>query len=229
MQSIANVGTILSDMIITAAPELRLYWGPGTCSLVAHFALERLRREMGVAYEDTRIVLARREHFAPEFLAVNPRHQVPTLVVDGTPLTQLVAILHYLDHSYPEAELLPRPGPLRWQALSTLLWLNTMVHPNHTRLFRPERFGGETGAAGVAEVARTTFKEALGEIEALCNGARPFHHGDRPDAVDAYFFVVIHWAGLRGFDLAQFPASKAFAERFRATEAGGAVVEKEEL
>ena len=216
-------------MLRAAPPSLRLYWGPGTCSFVAHFALERLRRELGVAYDDTRIVLAQREHFAPEFLAVNPRHQVPTLMIGTTPLTQLAAILHYLDHTFPEAQLFPPPGPMRWQALSTFLWLNTTVHPSHTRLFRPERFGGEAGAASVAEIARTTFAAALGEIETICAGPQHFLHGDRPDAVDAYVFVILHWAGLRGFDLQQFPATVTLVERFRATEAGGAIVEKEGL
>lgn len=216
-------------MIKSATPTLRLYWGPGTCSLVAHFALERIRRELGVAYDDTRIVLARREHLAPEFLAVNPRHQVPTLMIGETPLTQLVAIISYLDHSFPTAQILPPPGPMRWQALSTFLWLNTTVHPSHTRLFRPERFGGEAGAASVAEVARTTFAAALGEIETLCAGAPRFLHGDRPDAVDVYVFTIFHWAGLRGFDLHQFPATLALAERFRATDEGGAIIAKEGL
>lgn len=212
-----------------SAPALKLYWGPGTCSLVVHFALERVRRELGVAYDDTRILLARREHLAPEFLAVNPRHQVPTLMIDAKPLTQLVAIIQYLDHTFPTAQILPSPGPMRWQALSTFLWLNTTVHPNHTRIFRPERFGGEAGAASVAEVARTSFAAALGEIDALCAGAPGFLHGDRPDAVDAYMFTILHWAGLRGFDLHQFPAAVALTERFRASDEGGAIIEKEGL
>lgn len=46
---------------------------------------------------------------AAEFLAVNPAAKVPALTVDGTPLTESLAILEYLEEAYPDRyPLLPQ-------------------------------------------------------------------------------------------------------------------------
>jgi len=45
---------------------------------------------------------------SPAYLALNPEGKVPTLVIDGRPLTEVAAILYYLAKRFPDAELLPR-------------------------------------------------------------------------------------------------------------------------
>ena len=51
---------------------------------------------------------ARKENRAPGFLAINPEGKVPTLMIDGRPLTEVAAILFYLARRFPEAGLCPR-------------------------------------------------------------------------------------------------------------------------
>lgn len=51
---------------------------------------------------------ADQETRTPEFLALNPRGQVPLLVEpDGTKINESLAILHYLELCYPASSLLP--------------------------------------------------------------------------------------------------------------------------
>ena len=51
----------------------------------------------------------------PEFVAINPRHVVPTIVDDGFALWESVAILEYLDERFPDTAKL-YPGDARERA-----------------------------------------------------------------------------------------------------------------
>ncbi len=53
------------------------------------------------------IHLFKREQFAPEYLKLNPKAQVPTLVHDGTPIRESSLICDYLDDLKPEPPLKP--------------------------------------------------------------------------------------------------------------------------
>ena len=62
----------------------------------------------GLAYEPVPVNLVAGDQRAPEYTALNPIAGVPTLVLDdGTALTQSMAVLEWLDATYPEPALLP--------------------------------------------------------------------------------------------------------------------------
>jgi maleylacetoacetate isomerase len=64
------------------------------------------------------------EQYAPAYRALNPQAAVPTVIFeDGTALTQSLAILEYLDETYPEPALLPTDASGRARVRSlALLW-----------------------------------------------------------------------------------------------------------
>src|SRR3979490_3552544 len=67
---------------------------------------------------------------SPDYLALNPEGKVPTLVIDGRPLTEVAAILYYLAKRFPDAELLPR-GDIEADARA-LAWMSfaaSTLHP----------------------------------------------------------------------------------------------------
>ena len=76
---------------------LTLYFSPGSSSMAVHIALH----EVGVEFERRLVSLARKEQFAPEYLALNPEGKVPTLMIDGRILTEVAAILYYLAKRFP--------------------------------------------------------------------------------------------------------------------------------
>lgn len=55
------------------------------------------------------------DHLAPEFLAINPRHQVPAIMDDGFALAESSAIVEYLDERFPEGPKL-FPGTVQERA-----------------------------------------------------------------------------------------------------------------
>lgn len=56
---------------------------PGSSSMAAHIAFH----EVGVPFGWPPPSLARKENRTPDYLALNPEGKVPTLLVDGRPLT----------------------------------------------------------------------------------------------------------------------------------------------
>ena len=83
---------------------LTLYYWPGASSVVPHIVLE----EIGAPYERQVVNLAQGEHKSGAYLKINPHGKVPALAVDGTVLTENVAILTYPAKRFPETQLLPR-------------------------------------------------------------------------------------------------------------------------
>lgn len=84
--------------------QRRLYAHPfSNNSMRAQLSLD----EKGLAYEYVKVDLFAGEHRQPDFLAINPRGQVPTLVDGDATVYESVAIVHYLERRYPEPSLIP--------------------------------------------------------------------------------------------------------------------------
>lgn len=108
---------------------LTLYFAPGASSMAIHIALH----EVGAAFDARPLSFHRRQNRAPAYLAINPEGKVPTLLVDGRPLTEVAAILFYLARRFPEAELLPEGAEAEAQALSWLSFIASTLHPARRR------------------------------------------------------------------------------------------------
>ena len=100
-------------------PPLKLY---GFWRSQATFRLRVALNLKGVAYEETPIDIDNGGTDEPAFRAVNPMGAVPALMIGDTPLTQSVAILEYIEETYPEPPLLPRDplGRARVRALAAI-------------------------------------------------------------------------------------------------------------
>ena len=189
--------------------NLQLYFAPGACSFVPHVGLEAA----GAPFEPKLVKLHKGEQRAPEYLALNPNGQVPLLVVDGKPLTQIVAMCDYLDRAFPQAGLLPQGAWERAQALSQLAWMNSTPHPTATRFFFPERYAQSD--AGRAEVKKRAAEEFRGYLERVDKmlPASGYWLGERVSFHDAYAFTLLRWGGFAGIDPRSLPGYLAYAER----------------
>src|SRR6202011_3592678 len=112
--------------LVARAAMLTLFFSPGSSSMAVHIALH----EIGVDFERRLVSLAKGEQHRPEYLAVNPEAKVPTLLIDGRPLTEVAAILYYLAKRFPEAGLWPEGGlEAEAQAISWMSFIAATVHP----------------------------------------------------------------------------------------------------
>jgi glutathione S-transferase len=107
-------------------PMLTLYFAPGSSSMAPHIALH----EVGVPFDARPMSFARKANRTAEYLALNPEGKVPTLLVDGRPLTEVAAILYYLARRYPDAGLLPAGDPeAEAQVISWMSFIAATIHP----------------------------------------------------------------------------------------------------
>ena len=100
--------------------SITLYAAPMSSAIPVVQALA----ELDVPHELVLLDLSAGEQRKPEFLALNPNGQVPTLVVDGTPMFEAIAIMQWLgDRFGVERALWPQADdPLRLEALSWTTW-----------------------------------------------------------------------------------------------------------
>jgi maleylacetoacetate isomerase/maleylpyruvate isomerase len=89
----------------------------------------------GLKYESIPKAFARNEHRAADYLAVNPQGLIPALDVDGTVLSQSLAIIEYLDETHAQSPLLPRDPIGRAQVRSMAMAIACDIHPvNNLRI-----------------------------------------------------------------------------------------------
>ena len=206
--------------------SLKLFYAPGACSFVPHSLLELA----GAEFEPALVKLHKGEQRSPEYLALNPRGQVPLLVDGGEAISQIVAIVLHIDARFPQAGVLPASGMARTRALSTLMWMNNTVHPTFTHVFMPQKFTDDAGAqALVKQHAVGVYRGWLTELEAMVAQAGVWLTGERPGALDAYALTLLRWGGFAGIDPETYPATWALAQRFAALPAVARVVEREKL
>ena len=94
--------------------------------MAPHIALH----EIGVPFESRPLSFLKRETRTPEYLALNPEGKVPTLLIDGRPLTEVAAILFYLARRFPAARLLPESHVEREaQVVSWMSFIAATIHP----------------------------------------------------------------------------------------------------
>jgi glutathione S-transferase len=177
--------------------------------------------EAGVAFDTELVRFTRGEHKSRQFKQLNPKGKVPALVIDGTVLTENVAILWYLHERHPEARLLPRASTPaeRARILADLCFCSATLHPLVTRIRMPMLFAGQDNAAAVKTAAEQAMDEYFALVEArLAEG--PWWYGERWSAMDGYLYWVFWRVEGAGYEVSRYPR---FAAHARAHEARPAV------
>ncbi len=209
---------------------LKLYYAPGACSFIPHVALEMIMAATGDAFDTQIVKLHKGEHQAPEYLALNPEGQVPVLIVDGKPLTQVIAICDYLNRRYPALGLMPANPAVQSEALSLLAWMNNTVHPTFTHVFLPNKFTDDDAAK--AEVKRYNllkYRGLLKRLSGLVEKANPYLFGANVSVLDIYAVLFLRWGGLAGVNPADYPEYKAYVDRIGALPAVVSALERERM
>ena len=188
---------------------MKLYFSPGACSLSPHIVL----REAGLNAELEAVDLqTKKTKSGADYLAVNPKGQVPTLVLDsGDVLTEGPAIVQYLADRKPETKLAPAAGTFeRYKLQEWLNFITSELHKGFAPLFTP------TTPADFKKIATDGIGKQFALVDAQLGKLGPFVMGAQFTVADAYLFVMTTWTKYVGIDLAKWPKVKAYSDNIAA-------------
>lgn len=181
---------------------LKLYYAPNTCALASHIALE----QAGAEYQAIRVDFAANGQRKPEYLAINPKGRVPSLVTNRGVLTETPAILVFIAQSFPDARLAPLGDAFELAQVQAFnSYLCATVHVAHSHRMRGTRWADDPAA--IAEMQRKA-PQAVGECFALIEGMMlkgPWVMGETYSICDMYLFTLAQWLEADGADTAKLP------------------------
>ncbi len=192
---------------------LKLYYAQKTCSLASHIALE----DAGAEFSIHRLNIAANEHHAPEYLAINPKARVPTLLTPSGILTETPAMLAYIAQTFPQAALAPLNDPYAFAKIQELnSYLASTLHVAHAHRMRGNRWADDENAIlAMKKKVPETVSACFAYIESEFLPG-PFAVGDSYSIADPYLFTVATWMESDGVDPSPFPKVSAHREMMRA-------------
>ena len=187
---------------------MKLYYSPGACSLSPHIAL----LEAGLPYDLVKVDLrAKKVENGDDYLKVNPKGQVPALVMDnGELLTEGPVIVQIIADKAAGKNLAPsRDSAERYKLQEWLNYITGELHKNFGPMFSPV----------LADEAKAFFRDrVMGKFKYLegVMADRDYLMGKQFTVVDGYLFTILTWADRLKFDLSGLPNLLAYKARVAA-------------
>lgn len=187
-----------------------LYYSPGTASMVVHLAL----LEIGAPHELKLVDFDANAQRDPAYLKLNPRGVVPTLVVDGQPLSESAALLMLLAERHPEASLAPPLGsPERAAWYQWIVYLSNTLMSAYRLWFYPQEL--DDTPAVRAPIQRKI--EAVWDLlDARLAAHGPYLLGERFSGADLLLTMLMRWSRNMPRPATGWPALRQLADRVRA-------------
>jgi glutathione S-transferase len=178
------------------------------------YKVRLLLTQLGLPFERVEVDVFKAETRTPEFLALNPNGRIPTLrLEDGGHLAESNAILYYLAEGsqFWPAERKARAETLQW------MFFEQYSHEPYIAVLRFWAHLPELTAQQQAERPgrKARGEQALGVMEQHL-AARSFFVGERYGIADIALYAYTHVAEEGGFDLAPYPAMRAWLARVAA-------------
>jgi len=187
---------------------MKLYYSPGACSLSPHIAL----LEAGLPYDLVKVDLrAKKLENGDDYLAVNPKGQVPALALDsGEVVTEGPVIVQMIADKAAAKNLAPaRDSAERYKLQEWLNYITGELHKNIGPMFSPVL--SDEAKAFFKDRATGKFKYVDGQL-----AGKDYLMGKQFTVADGYLFTMLAWADKMKFDLAGLSNLKAYQARVAA-------------
>lgn len=181
---------------------IKLYYTAHTCSLASHIALE----DAGAEYFTERVSFKAKQQNSPDYLAINPKGRVPSLVTDRGVLTETPAMLAFIAQTFPRARLAPLDDVFAFAQVQAFnSYLCSTLHVAHSHRMRGYRWADDESS--FADMQRKV-PQSVGACYALIEREMlrgPWVMGDAYTICDPYLFTLAQWMEDDGVDVAKLP------------------------
>jgi len=185
--------------------EMKLYYAPGACSLSPHISL----LEAGLPHDLVKVDLrAKKLENGDDYLAVNPKGQVPALALDsGELITEGPVIVQMIADKAADKNLAPsRDHADRYKLQAWLTYINSELHKNLGPQFAPAL--SDDAKAFFKDRVMGKFKYVDGEL-----AGKDYLMGKQFSVADGYMFTMLSWAERMKWDLAHLSNLMAYKAR----------------
>jgi glutathione S-transferase len=130
------------------------------------------------------------------YLKINPRAEVPTLVLpDGSVMTESAAIMLHLADAHPEAGLAPAVGTAaRAQYLRWMVYMAATPYATDLRMYYSERYSTNIDHADA--IKQKAFIDLARDFDVFADamGEGSFILGQTMSAADIYAAMLLSWS-----------------------------------
>ncbi len=173
----------------------------------------------GLDYESIETSLLDRAHKTADYIAKNPQGFIPMLEVGDARLTQSLAIIDWLDITYPEPRFIPIDPTERAKEMAKALTIVADIHPiNNLRVLKYLKREMGQEQTEIDDWCRHWIAEGFAALEAMA-GDGPYLSGDAPGLVDICLIPQMYNARRFELDVSAFPKLVAIDARCTALEA----------
>jgi glutathione S-transferase len=171
--------------------NMKLYMTPGSCSTAIHIILE----ELDEIFEAHVVNLPAGDQFKPDYLAINPKANIPALIrPDGSVLTEVPAIAFWLGRARSRGKLWPREIDDETRVIELMSFVAGSIHGHgFARIFATGNFCPDsTLHESVKAQGRALVEKTFAIVNRQLEG-KTWFAGDFSVA-DAVLFYVEFWA-----------------------------------
>jgi glutathione S-transferase len=190
-----------------------LHYSPGTASMVVHLAL----LEIGCPFRLEKVDFATDAQHSPDYLRINPRGQVPTLLIDGQAHFESVALLMLLAERHPEAALAPPVGnEARAAWYQWNVFLSNSLAATYRYWFYPPDLGTPEHLPGIRQALQARIENSWALVDAHLQAHGPYMLGAQFYGVDLLATMLMRWSRNMPRPATQWPALRTLADLVRA-------------
>jgi glutathione S-transferase len=191
---------------------LKLYLAPHTCALASHIALQ----EAGADFKIVRIDFATIEQRSVDYLRINPKGRVPSLLTPRGILTETPAILAFIAQSWPEAALAPLDDAFSFARVQEFnAYLCSTLHVAHAHRMRGERWVDDPSAIAAMQRKVPQTVSACFDLIEREMFVGPWAMGDAYTICDPYLFTLAQWWDADGVNPTRLPKLQDHSHRMR--------------
>jgi glutathione S-transferase len=181
---------------------MKLYALPGTCALAPNIAA--LWADAPIEL----VCLERGDQKGEDYLAINPKGQVPALVFeDGDVLTEATAILTYIGAAFGKNPEYAPDQPLGRKEAEALSYLSSEVHATFKCHFAPHLFANSNATErAVRHKAYKRLDKMFTQLNAQVGATDGPWLLAKKSYADAYLYIVMRWVEKTPLSLSDYPA-----------------------